>query len=68
MVELTLGEEDRIEWALKAFKKKVQKAGILKDLRRRRHYVKPSEARQIKANAARRRGRTAASGASRPRR
>lgn len=66
MVELTLGEEDRIEWALKAFKKKVQKAGILKDLRRRRHYVKPSEARQIKANAARRRGRTAGGG--RPRR
>lgn len=68
MVELTLGEEDRIEWALKAFKKKVQKAGILKDLRRRRHYVKPSEARQIKANAARRRGRTAATGAGRARR
>ena len=68
MVELTLGEEDRIEWALKAFKKKVQKAGILKDLRRRRHYVKPSEARQIKANAARRRGRTASTGAGRPRR
>ena len=68
MVELTLGEEDRIEWALKAFKKKVQKAGILKDLRRRRHYVKPSEARQIKANAARRRGRTAPAGAGRSRR
>ncbi|HUF25704.1 MAG TPA: 30S ribosomal protein S21 [Gemmatimonadaceae bacterium] len=58
MVELTLGDEDRIDWALKAFKKKVQKAGILKDLRRRRHYVKPSEARQMKANAAKRRNRT----------
>ena len=68
MTEVVLDDSDRIEWALKAFKKKVQKAGILKDLRRRRHYVKPSEARQIKANAARRRGRTAASGASRPRR
>jgi small subunit ribosomal protein S21 len=28
------------------------KAGILREIRRRRHYVKPSEARQIKAKAA----------------
>ena len=55
MIEVKLTESDRIDWALKAFKKKVQKAGILKDLRRRRHYVKPSEARQQKAAAARRR-------------
>ncbi|HKG91097.1 MAG TPA: 30S ribosomal protein S21 [Gemmatimonadaceae bacterium] len=55
MVELQLDEADRLEWALKAFKKKVQKAGILKDLRRKRHYVKPSEARQQKAAQARRR-------------
>jgi hypothetical protein len=34
----------------------VLKAGILKDLRRKRHYVKPSEARQLKMAAARRRG------------
>jgi small subunit ribosomal protein S21 len=58
MVELQLDEADRLEWALKAFKKKVQKAGILKDLRRKRHYVKPSEARQQKAAAARRRKTT----------
>ena len=61
MVELQIGEQDRLDWALKVFKKKVQKAGILKDLRRRRHYVKPSEARQMKANAARRRSRTGSS-------
>lgn len=65
MVELQIGEQDRLDWALKVFKKKVQKAGILKDLRRRRHYVKPSEARQMKANAARRRSRTAAGGRTR---
>lgn len=57
MIEVTLDEGDRIDWALKAFKKKVQKSGILKDLRRKRHYVKPSEARQLKAAAARRRAR-----------
>jgi small subunit ribosomal protein S21 len=55
MVELHLEESDRIDWALKAFKRKVQKSGILKDLRRKRHYVKPSEARALKAKAARRR-------------
>ncbi len=55
MVELELNEGDRIDWALKSFKRKVQRAGVLKDLRRKRHYIKPSEARQLKAKAARRR-------------
>jgi small subunit ribosomal protein S21 len=57
-IEVKLEEGDRLEWALKAFKKKVLRSGLLKDLRRRKHYTKPSEARQLKANAARRRGRT----------
>jgi small subunit ribosomal protein S21 len=55
MIELHLDEGDKIEFAIKTFKKKVQKAGVLQDLRRKRHYVKPSEARQLKAKAARRR-------------
>jgi small subunit ribosomal protein S21 len=58
MVEVQLAEGDRIEWALKAFKRKVLRSGILKDLRSRRHYVKPSEARQLKSAAARRRERS----------
>lgn len=58
MIEVTLSETDRLDWALKSFKKKVLKSGILKDLRKKRHYVKPSEAKQLKAAAARRRGRT----------
>ncbi|HEU4587028.1 MAG TPA: 30S ribosomal protein S21 [Gemmatimonadales bacterium] len=57
MIEVKLTETDRLEFALKAFKRKVQKSGILQDLRRKRHYVKPSEARQIKAAAAERRRR-----------
>jgi small subunit ribosomal protein S21 len=60
MPEIVLGETDRIDWALKTFKRQVQKSGILRELRRRRHYVKPSEARQIKSKAAQRaRGRAA---------
>lgn len=55
MPEMQLDETDRIEWALKSFKRQMQKSGILRELRRRRHYVKPSEARQVKAKAAKRR-------------
>jgi small subunit ribosomal protein S21 len=54
MPEIHLTETDRLEWALKSFKKKVQKAGILADLRRKRHYTKPSVARQLKSKAAQR--------------
>ncbi len=57
MIEVKLEESDKIDWALKTFKKKVMKSGILKELRKRRHYVKPSEARQLKSAAARRRGK-----------
>ena len=55
MIEVVLDEADRLDWALKQFKRKVQKAGVLKDLRRKRHYEKPSVVRQRKAAAARRR-------------
>ena len=58
MIEIKLEEGDRIEWALKAFKRKVQRAGLLAEVRRRRHYVKPSEARQLKSEAAQRRARS----------
>ncbi|MBX3146092.1 MAG: 30S ribosomal protein S21 [Gemmatimonadales bacterium] len=58
MIEVTLAETDGIEWAIKVFKRKVQKSGILKELRQKRHYLKPSVARQLKSQAARRRART----------
>ena len=54
MPSIELNDTDRIEWALKAFKREVQKSGILRELRRRRHHVKPSEARQLKSKAAQR--------------
>jgi len=52
--EVFLGDTDKVDWALKVFKKQMQKSGILRELRKRRHYVKPSEARQIKSKAAQR--------------
>ncbi|HET7457728.1 MAG TPA: 30S ribosomal protein S21 [Gemmatimonadaceae bacterium] len=61
MIEVTLEEGDRLDWALKAFKKKMVRSGILKDLRRKRFYEKPSVARQRKAAEARRRSNSRAS-------
>jgi small subunit ribosomal protein S21 len=58
--EIILGDADRIEWALKTFKRQMQKSGILREIRRRRHYLKPSEARQAKAKAAQRSRQSAA--------
>ncbi len=55
VTEIILGENDRVEWAIKAFRRKVQRSGVLKDLRQGRFYVKPSLARRLKAAAAKRR-------------
>ncbi len=57
MIEVRLEESDRLDWALKRFKKKVTQAGSLQELRRMGHFVTPSEARQLKSAAARRRKR-----------
>jgi len=46
-----------VERALKLFRRKLQKTGLFKELRRRRFYVKPSAARLLKSAAARRRKR-----------
>lgn len=54
MPEIQLTESDRLDWALKLFKRRMQTAGILRELRRRRHYVKPSAARVLKSKAAQR--------------
>jgi small subunit ribosomal protein S21 len=57
MTEVKLSDDDSLERALKLFKRKLQKSGLFGELRRRRHYVKPSEARAIKSAAAIRRKR-----------
>lgn len=45
---------ETFESALRRFKKKCEKAGILSDLRKHQHFEKPSERRKRKENAARR--------------
>ena len=55
MVEIELAENDRLEWALKQFRRRMIRSGMFKDMRRKRFYEKPSEARKAKEKAAERR-------------
>lgn len=48
-------ENESFETAMKRFKKQVEKAGVLTELRRREYYDKPSVRRKKKAAAARKR-------------
>jgi small subunit ribosomal protein S21 len=52
--EVYIDEGENFEKALKRFKKKCEKAGILSDLRKHRHFEKPSEKRKRKLNSAKR--------------
>ena len=56
MPEVIIHDDENFERALKRFKKKCEKAGILSDLRKHRHYEKPSERKKRKQAAARRKG------------
>jgi small subunit ribosomal protein S21 len=53
VAEVRLGEDESIDSALRRFKKKIQKAGILSEVKRRERYEKPSLRRKRKAEAAR---------------
>jgi small subunit ribosomal protein S21 len=55
VAEITIADGDSIERALKLFRRKLQREGLFKELRRRRHYLKPSAARLLKSALARRR-------------
>ena len=55
MPEVRVRENENIESALKRFKKKIQKAGILSEIKRRERYEKPSIKKKRKSEAARKR-------------
>lgn len=46
---------EEFEQALREFRRKVQEQGLVREMRRRAHYVPPAEARKIKSLRARRR-------------
>lgn len=57
MTTIKVGESESLESALKRFKRKCQKDGIIGDLRKREAYEKPSVKRKKKAELARKRNR-----------
>ena len=57
-VKVRKGED--VNKAIRRFKKKYEAAGVLKDIRRKRYYMKPSEAKKHKRIAAAKKRRKAA--------
>ena len=55
MTTVRCGENESVESALKRFKRKCQKDGIIGDLRKKEFYEKPSVKRKKKAENARKR-------------
>jgi small subunit ribosomal protein S21 len=52
---ILLDESDNFEIALRRFKKQVEKAGVLSELKKRQHYEKPSVQEKKKKAAAKKR-------------
>ncbi len=57
MTVVKVGENESLESAIKRFKRKCQKDGIIGDIRKKEAYKKPSVAKKEKAAAARKRAR-----------
>ncbi|MCR4399055.1 MAG: 30S ribosomal protein S21 [Firmicutes bacterium] len=55
MAEVKVGKNETLDAALRRFKRQCQRAGVLAEVRKREHYVKPSVKRKKKSEAARRR-------------
>ena len=55
MSTVKVGENESLDSALKRFKRKCQKDGIIGEIRKRQEYEKPSVKRKHKAEAARKR-------------
>jgi small subunit ribosomal protein S21 len=55
MSEIRVGENESLESALRRFKKKCARSGVLAEVRKREHYESPSVKRRKKSEAARKR-------------
>jgi small subunit ribosomal protein S21 len=54
-MEVTLGENDRLEFILKKFRRLITKAGLFQDMKRKRYYESPGAQRRRKDKVAARR-------------
>ena len=57
LTKVTVRDGETVDRAIKRFKRKVEQAGILKEVRKREHYLKPSVKAKLKARAAEARAR-----------
>ncbi|BAZ40046.1 MULTISPECIES: 30S ribosomal protein S21 [Calotrichaceae] len=57
MTQVVLGENEGIESALRRFKRQVSQAGILQDVRTKRHFETPLQKQKRKAVARRKQNR-----------
>ncbi len=55
MSEVKVRDNESLDNALRRFKRQCAKAGVLREVRKREHYEKPSVRRKKKSEAARRR-------------
>lgn len=55
MSEIKIRDNESLDNALRRFKRKCQRAGVLSEIRKREHYEKPSVRRKKKSEVARRR-------------
>ena len=55
MSEVKLKDGESLENALRRFKKKTAREGLMSEVRKREHYEKPSVKRKLKSEAARKR-------------
>ena len=66
MAEVRVGEGESIEAALRRFKREVLKAGIILEVKKRKHYESPRQRRKRKAEEAKRKAVFNANRSSRP--
>jgi len=57
LTKVSVRDGEPIERALKRFKRKVEQSGVLKEVRKREHYLKPSIKKKLKGRAAEARAR-----------
>ncbi|MGI6097352.1 MAG: 30S ribosomal protein S21 [Dethiobacteria bacterium] len=53
MAEVKVGKNENLDSALRRFKKQCARTGILAEIKKRKHYEKPSVKRKKKSEAAR---------------
>jgi len=54
LVQVTVRKGEALDRALKRFKKKYEKAGILREIKRKSYYLKPSAAKRVSKSKQRR--------------